>query len=69
MPPEVIASECEACSVAEDYRPRLSALETQIRLRVGAEDAVTPVALVEEIAPLARRATVEIVPGCAHALQ
>jgi pimeloyl-ACP methyl ester carboxylesterase len=67
-PREVVAAEMRAMTCAEDLRTRLPALRARLRCRVGAEDAATPPAWSASIAALVPGATLEVVPGCGHAL-
>ena len=51
-----------------DLRPLLPRLPCPLYLRVGELDQACPPALSAEMAALAPRATLDIVPGCGHAL-
>lgn len=67
-PRAVIAAEVEASVLDDDLRPRLGEITVPAWLRVGALDGGAPPAWSEEIARRLPHATLEIVPGCGHAL-
>jgi pimeloyl-ACP methyl ester carboxylesterase len=51
-----------------NLRPELGRMSARLYLRVGEVDLGAPPAVSEEIARLAPRASVEVVPGCGHTL-
>jgi 3-oxoadipate enol-lactonase len=63
-----LADELEAEAAIADLRPLLPSLRCALYLRVGELDLACPPGLSEDIARLAPRALVEVVPGCGHAL-
>jgi 3-oxoadipate enol-lactonase len=67
-PPPVVAGELEAFAAAEDLRPRLAELKIPVLLRVGEVDEATPPAFSRAIAERVKFGTLQIVPGCGHAL-
>jgi pimeloyl-ACP methyl ester carboxylesterase len=67
-PPAVLADELDAFGEAEDLRPRLRDLAIPILARVGARDEAVPIAFSQDIVKNARRARLQIVAGCGHAL-
>lgn len=66
--PQVLSDELEAVTGPTRFDPRLASLQVPILLRVGALDAATPAAYSEGLAKLLPRATLQVVPGCGHAL-
>jgi len=67
-PLSVVLNELAACHRAEDYEPRLHELDMPVLLRVGELDVTTPPTLSEGIARRVPKATLQVVPGCAHVL-
>jgi 3-oxoadipate enol-lactonase len=67
-PRDVLAAELDAFAVAEDLRPRLRELATPILARVGDADQAAPPQFSRDIVDSAPAATLQIVPGCGHAL-
>lgn len=67
-PLATVLAELEAQVGVPDLRPQLRELAAEIHLRVGELDVACPPAWSHEIARLAQRATLEIVPGAGHAL-
>lgn len=68
MTPEDLAAELRATAEMPDLRPELPKLRARVYLRVGELDVPTPVAFSRDIAALVPRATLDVVPGCGHAL-
>ncbi len=66
--PRQLADELEAETAMMDLRPLLPALASTLYLRVGELDVACPPSVSIEMAALAPRSLVEIVPGCGHAL-
>jgi 3-oxoadipate enol-lactonase len=66
--PAALAAELEMFAAARDLRPELARLRSPIYLRVGEHDAAAPVPQSQDIQSHARRATLEVVPGCGHGL-
>ncbi|MHB1843606.1 MAG: alpha/beta fold hydrolase [Deltaproteobacteria bacterium] len=67
-PREILAEELDGVADAEDLRPRLSELGCPILARAGELDRSVSPDCSRDIARLAPRATLELVPGVAHAL-
>jgi 3-oxoadipate enol-lactonase len=63
-----LAAELHALADMSDLRPELPRLAARVYLRVGELDVACPPAASEEIQRLCPRATLDVVPGCAHAL-
>lgn len=66
--PRDLASELDALATAPDLGPDIRRLDMPITLRVGTEDAATPVAMTERLASLVPHARVQIVEDAGHAL-
>ncbi|MDB4960826.1 MAG: putative hydrolase or acyltransferase of alpha/beta superfamily [Myxococcales bacterium] len=66
--PQHLAAELEAQANMLDLRPLLPSLGCPLYLRVGELDLACPPPVSVEMARLAPRATVDVVPGCGHAL-
>jgi 3-oxoadipate enol-lactonase len=64
----VLAAEMEAFADAEDLRPRLRELDAQVLARVGLVDQASPVSFSRDIVSCAQSATLQVVPGCGHAI-
>jgi pimeloyl-ACP methyl ester carboxylesterase len=67
-PREVVAAEVDASVLDEDLRPRLPELDIPLVARVGSLDAGALPRRSEDIVSRAPHATLELVPGCGHAL-
>jgi len=67
-PPQVFAAEFAALAEMRDLRPELPELRSSLYLRVGALDVACPPAGSEEMSSLVPGATLDIIPGCGHAL-
>ena len=63
-----LVAELRGLARSRDLRPELPALRARVYLRVGQLDVACPPAWSEEIATLVPRASVDVVPGCGHAL-
>jgi 3-oxoadipate enol-lactonase len=66
--PPVVAAELEAFADAEDLRPRLRDLDARVLARVGLLDQAAPVSFSQDIVGHAPSATLQVVPGCGHAI-
>jgi 3-oxoadipate enol-lactonase len=66
--PAWLSTELLASSEAEDLRPRLASLRAPLTARVGELDRAAPPAYSEQLVAGVPRATLQIVPGCGHAL-
>jgi 3-oxoadipate enol-lactonase len=66
--PSALAAEAHAMARMPNLRPELGRMSARLYLRVGEVDLGAPPAVSEEIARLAPRASVEVVPGCGHTL-
>lgn len=65
---EVICAELEAMAELADLRPRLKELRVPVLARVGALDVAVPAEHSKTIGAGVLRGTVQLVPGCGHAL-
>lgn len=65
---DALARELDALARSRDLRPELPALRSRVYARVGTLDRGCPPAWSEELAHLAPRGTLDIIPGCGHAL-
>ncbi|MDQ3364999.1 MAG: alpha/beta hydrolase [Myxococcota bacterium] len=66
--PRHLADELDAVTELTDLHPLLPALKSSLDLRVGELDVACSPSMSSEMAGLAPRALVEIVPDCGHAL-
>ncbi len=66
--PLVLAKEVAALAALRDLRPDLPKPRSALYLRAGTADVACPPEGSEEMARLAPLATLELVPGCGHAL-
>lgn len=66
-PSNTYARQAEAC-IAHDTRDRLRQLKIDTTVVVGAQDMFTPVHFSREIADLIRRAKLEVIQNCGHAV-
>jgi len=66
--PQQLAAELSAEAEMRDLRPLLPGLACALYLRVGELDLACPPSLSLEMANLAPHATVDVIPGCGHAL-
>jgi 3-oxoadipate enol-lactonase len=66
--PAALAAEAHAMARMPNLRPELGRMPARVYLRVGELDLGAPPAVSEEIARLAPRASVDVVPGCSHTL-
>jgi pimeloyl-ACP methyl ester carboxylesterase len=66
--PRALAAELLALAAMRDLGPELARLEARVYARVGELDLGCPPAYSETIARRARRASLDLVPGCGHAL-
>lgn len=66
--PAVLSAELAAFAEAEDLRPRLRNLTIPVLARVGDLDQATPVPFSRDIADGASHGTLQVVPGCGHAI-
>jgi pimeloyl-ACP methyl ester carboxylesterase len=64
--PQVYVRQNRAVGARGDLRDVLRGIAIPTAVLVGRQDAVTPVALSEEIARLVPRATLQVVPDCGH---
>lgn len=67
-PREEMAQELAAFAHAPDLRPAIAKLDIPILLRVGDADLATPPVRARRIDAVAKRVSLEIVPGAGHAL-